>query len=239
LFVARGEFQRLYTRGRGLSRIYPVMVVEVVDGRVAAGASLTDDSYDLTKLGTPVEIPPGEVPEIDAVRAGGPAATPVPAADRLALDGDPSTAASIEVERTVEDSGPFSISINVLESAAPYSGYQWEVEYPAGLTIDENVEQSEETGMTLCAPASTNTAVPPFEPGNTVYGNGAGCLDANGAASSFVGQLTVLTMRCVARGTHNVHLVDMGRDSEFGSALIAPGGGVRSVDAVSVAIDCR
>src|SRR5207249_4399489 len=134
------------------------------------------------------------------------------------------TPSTIDTSRAITGTAQFSLGINVTADADPYKGYQWEIEYPpAGLAFDDTVvENTSATGLGVCTNAVANPNLAPIMPGDTVFGNGAGCLTTSQTfQSSYVGQTTTFKMHCLTTGTFAVRLVDSTQDPGFGATLIA------------------
>ena len=125
--------------------------------------------------------------------------------------------------------------------ADPYKGYQWEIEYPAaGLGFDDTVvENTSATGLGVCTNAAANPNATPITPGDTVFGNGSGCLTTSSTfLSSYVGQTTTFKMHCLTTGTFSVQMVDFAHDPAFGSTLIARDSSTLNTSTSGVTITC-
>ncbi len=165
-----------------------------------------------------------------------------PSTDAVALDADPSTPGSLDASRTITGSAQFSLGINVTADADPYKGYQWEIEYPpAGLAFDDTVaENTSATGLGVCTNSAANPNATPITPGDTVFGNGSGCLTTSSTfLSSYVGQTTTFKMHCLTTGTFTVQLVDITHDPQFGATLLAKDSSTLDTGTSGITITCQ
>jgi len=154
----------------------------------------------------------------------------------MALDAS-SEEPGIQVSRDVSGDGPFSIAVQVAETATGYYGYQWEIEIPsAGLRFDplSVEEQVPATGLDFCVDNYDQSPQGPDSEDTIVrYG---GCVGIQ--QTSFTGVTTTLELSCLQDGVFVVSLVDFTQDDVFGSTLIEWAGDIFDTTTTGMTIRC-
>jgi hypothetical protein len=180
-------------------------------------SGITDNQIDLTSLGRPIVIPPGQIPAIDAVRAPTAASTatptPPPAAP-LAPSG-----ATIAVGTPALINGVVLLPINVSGSSLPaYGGFNIHLRWSSSVFQFNSIDT---TGTQL--PGSPVCA-------NTADADGAGvafgCTALNSASTSQAGLLGTVLLKPTGTGCSVLHLFTYGApdagDASTGTFLIDP-----------------
>lgn len=128
----------------------------------------------------------------------------------LAVDAVPG--GGVDSVRAVPDTAPFDVDIVIVEASTPYAGYQYKLQWDAGVLAYDGEMSLESAGLTLCAVPSVS--------GNTVLG---GCANDQGTLT-FTGPVNRVTFHCLGTGTSPIHLVTLAEDASFGSVALTTGG---------------
>jgi hypothetical protein len=220
LFVAQGRYAH-HDRSGAPQPARGTLWVLAIQGGIAHG-DIATTPLDLARLGTPVVIRRGQVPEIDAVRApaqGSDAATPTPGAP-LAPGGS-----AIAVGAPSLAGGVVRVPVSTTGSdLTPYTGFSIHLRWDPSL-------------FSFASASSAGSVIPGslFCPAARVDADGAGaiyaCTAIGGSPTTTAGLLATVSLTPVGTGCSALHLFTYG-GADNGDA----GSGTYTIDGTSAIV---
>lgn len=132
----------------------------------------------------------------------------------ITLDADPATP---EIDRKPVDArvgDTFQVAVVVRAAPEPFQAYQFGLHWQEPVLKFVEEEKLKPEGFTLCPELVF------LEHTTGIY---SGCINVNGAMQ-FVGQVSLVTLRCERQGQATVRLLSLVEAREFGVALLREGG---------------
>jgi uncharacterized repeat protein (TIGR01451 family) len=114
--------------------------------------------------------------------------------------------------------GSFSVYVEASTDEDNFQGYQDAISFDSTIVNATAVTQLATGTMSLCGGTSYDNGV---NPGNA-YDNGC---SSTSAVGPYTDNVTQVDMTCVGVGVSTLHLIDLSEDPDFGSTLLATGGG--------------